>query len=144
VKIYLCARYGRKDEMAGHAARLEAEGHDITSSWVHDPPSDSDFGLPEHANRHAHRDLDDLAMADAIICFTEPEGSPFSRGGRHVEWGFALAQEKRMIVIGPYENIFHTVQSYRFDDIDSLLAAHVNDPSFSPLSKATWGVGTGK
>lgn len=30
-----------------------------------------------------------------------------SRGGRHVEYGIALALEKAVIVVGPQENIFH-------------------------------------
>lgn len=31
----------------------------------------------------------------------------WARGGRHVEFGLAVAWEKRIVVIGPQENIFH-------------------------------------
>lgn len=30
-----------------------------------------------------------------------------ARGGRHVEFGVAVASCKRLVVIGPRENIFH-------------------------------------
>jgi hypothetical protein len=45
--------------------------------------------------------------ADAVIIFTEIPNTVLATGGRHVEFGLALAQGKRVIVVGPRENVFH-------------------------------------
>ena len=45
--------------------------------------------------------------ADAVIIFTEIPNTILATGGRHVEFGLALAQGKRMIIVGPRENVFH-------------------------------------
>ena len=39
--------------------------------------------------------------ADAVITFTEIPNTILATGGRHVEFGLALAQAKRVIVVGP-------------------------------------------
>ena len=55
--------------------------------------------------------LDDVAAADAVVCFLEPGGG--GNGGRHVEFGMALAWGKRTIVVGEPEHLFHTLPSVR-------------------------------
>jgi len=45
--------------------------------------------------------------ADAVIVFTEIPNAVLATGGSHVEFGLALAQGKRVIVVGPRENVFH-------------------------------------
>ena len=56
----------------------------------------------------AAEDYYDLREADTVISFTEaPRVMLNTRGGRHVEYGMALAWRKRLIVIGPRENVFH-------------------------------------
>ena len=45
--------------------------------------------------------------ADAVIIFTEIPNTILATGGRHVEFGLALAQGKRVIIVGPRENVFH-------------------------------------
>lgn len=52
-------------------------------------------------------DLEDLRAADTVISFTDEKGG--GKGGRHVEFGVALALEKRLILVGPRENVFHTL-----------------------------------
>ena len=50
----------------------------------------------------------DVGKADLLIAFSEPtKSTTASRGGRHVEFGMALARGTRVMVVGPYENIFH-------------------------------------
>jgi hypothetical protein len=83
---------------------LVRAGHTITSSWVggwHD-------GVPERTS--AIEDLHDLLDADCIVAFTEEPTEQVSwaaRGGRHVEFGIAIAKGKRLCIIGPRENVFH-------------------------------------
>jgi hypothetical protein len=45
--------------------------------------------------------------ADAVIIFTEIPNTVLATGGRHVEFGLALAHGKRVFVVGPRENVFH-------------------------------------
>ncbi len=49
----------------------------------------------------------DIAACDLFVTFSEHPGSPHVSGGRHVETGMALAMDRRVIVVGPAENIFH-------------------------------------
>ena len=56
--------------------------------------------------QHARNDSQDLAEADAVIVVT---GEPSTSGGLHAEFGMALALKKRLILVGPRENVFHTL-----------------------------------
>jgi hypothetical protein len=104
MKIYIAARYDRRFEMLGVAAALIRAGHEVTSRWIEGGRG----GEPEIIA--AVEDVGDLTRADCIVTFTEaPErGVPWAaRGGRHVEFGLALAMGKRVCVVGPRENVFH-------------------------------------
>jgi nucleoside 2-deoxyribosyltransferase len=52
-------------------------------------------------------DLGDVDRADAVVLYTEPYGMAVPGGGRHVEFGYGLGRGKRVVVVGPLENIFH-------------------------------------
>jgi len=104
MRIYIAARYDRRFEMLRVAAELMRAGHDVTSRWIEGGRGDE----PEVVA--ALEDIGDLARADCLVTFTEePERGVAwaARGGRHVEFGVALATGKRMCVVGPHENVFH-------------------------------------
>jgi nucleoside 2-deoxyribosyltransferase len=101
VSIYLASRYGRREEMEEIALLLmNAHGYDITARWV--------FGGEEGLTREdiALLDIEDVDKADTIVAFTEPYGTMFKGGGRYVELGYALAKNKRCVIIGERENVF--------------------------------------
>lgn len=116
MKIYLAARYSRHPEMREHREWLEELGHKVTSRWI-DCHTDvvGDFtssftqeflnAQPKLSAPLGQHDLDDLDEADSVISFT---GGGL-KGGRHVELGYALARGKRLLVVGPRENVFHTL-----------------------------------
>lgn len=115
MKIYLAARYSRNPEMQGVRDVLQGLGHTVTSRWIdcHAGKYLTSF-TPEHLNNDpqycsklAQHDLEDLTAADTVISFTDSTGG--GKGGRHVEFGYALALGKRVIVVGPRENVFHTL-----------------------------------
>lgn len=111
-KIYLAARYSRREELCGYRAALESIGHTVTSRWLDGNHQVDDAGLSAEAKaaertRFAEEDWDDLVAAEWCISFTEAPRSSNSRGGRHVEFGAALALGHRCDVIGPRENVFH-------------------------------------
>jgi nucleoside 2-deoxyribosyltransferase len=101
MKIYLAAMYSRRDEMAKIADRLKGLGFEITSNWVYGA------GEAKKDASIAIMDIRDVDRADVVISFTQPSGSFFTSGGRHVEFGYALGTGKHCIVIGERENVFH-------------------------------------
>ena len=110
----MAARYGRREELLGYAAQIEARGDVITSRWLRGNHQVTDDGLSGDAEgtvhereRFALEDMADLLAADMLIAFSEPPRSAFSRGGRHVEFGIALGVGLPVVVIGPRENVFH-------------------------------------
>lgn len=113
MKIYLMARYQRHPEMQGVATRLEALGHTVTSRWIWGKHDVQDVlvgtgHLGTLEAQFAREDIEDLQRADCGIAFSEPPRSP-SRGGRHVEFGMALAGGLRCIVVGGAEHVFHAL-----------------------------------
>jgi hypothetical protein len=112
MRIYLAARFDRSAEMLDVAAALSRIGHFVTSRWIHGRANSPDL-------LSAVEDLEDLSDADCLVSFTEQptEGVPWAaRGGRHVEFGVALATGKRLYIVGTRENIFHhlpRVEVYR-------------------------------
>ncbi len=113
MKVYLAARFSRRKEMQGYADELIALGHQVTARWVVGPPQSSHH--PDEVTGHSLayeervsvEDLKDVADADCIICFSEQPRETNTRGGRHVEFGLAVAAHKRIILVGPRENVFH-------------------------------------
>lgn len=111
MKVYLCARYSRRDELRAVRERLQASGHTVTSSWLdtqweHRDDQGSSAAPPEYREEYAVKDYNDVLDADCLVAFTEPPRSG-GRGGRHVEFGIALAAGKILIIVGQPENIFH-------------------------------------
>lgn len=137
MKIYLAARYDRLAEMNRHANQLRLHGFEVTSRWLNGshqihPGATTDLqsggftneveGVPLLARPFAEDDIEDICASDAVIFFSEPPDSHSKRGGRHVEFGFALARGKQIMVVGPRENVFHCLQAIKhFPDFDTLL-----------------------
>jgi hypothetical protein len=116
MKIYISARFGRRAEAEGLAFHLQELGHVITSSWIWQIEDEMGGGTDgdmrydrfiEVTARLADKDVDEVAAADALVYLSEEESNPWGRGGRHVEYGMALALKKRLFIVGPLENIFH-------------------------------------
>jgi hypothetical protein len=120
MKIYLAARYSRIEELNAYRAELEAWGHTVTSRWLNGEHQIHGYeaaraverneldSCPESGALFAGDDVEDLTEAEIVIAFSEqPRNGNTGRGGRHVELGLALAMGKRIILIGPRENVFH-------------------------------------
>lgn len=108
--VYLAGRYSRKNELRECAKELEACGWFVTSSWLKEPhnPNAQLKEFDDQALRElAEADLDDIRQAATMVFFAEPQDVQPPRGGRHVEFGYALAHDLRLVVIGAKENIFH-------------------------------------
>jgi hypothetical protein len=125
MRIYLAARFDRSGEMLDVASALSRAGHFVTSRWIHGRQNAPDLVS-------AVEDIEDLADADCLVSFTErpTEGVSWAaRGGRHVEFGVALATGKRVCVVGPRENIFHHLPRVEvFRSLDELVAGLAREP----------------
>lgn len=112
MNIYLAARFSKQDEMRLVRQQLEErDGHRVTARWLDEVPYPApEDQIPIHVMRqYAEYDLEDIENADAIVCFTEPARTGPTRGGRHVEFGYALALCRHIYVVGPVENIFYSL-----------------------------------
>ena len=125
--IYLAARFSRKRELQGYARRLADIGLTVTSRWLGDGAHEW-TGAPDHLIPHvaqaafAREDLEDIDAAGVFVLFTEPVGQHGTRGGRFVEFGYAKARGKWLVVIGPRENVFCHLADLHFDNFDAFLA----------------------
>lgn len=101
MKVYIAALYSRRAEMENYANKIIDAGHTVTARWV--------FGGEEGLSRAqiALLDLEDVDKAEVVVSFTHAHGTPTVGGGRHVEFGYALAKGKKVILIGDRENVFH-------------------------------------
>ena len=138
MSVYLAARYDRREELRGYAGDLRDRGITVTSRWLHG----EDTGLGGAACALA--DLEDIRAAGTLIAFTEDPafykpGS--SRGGRHVELGYALARPgMRVIACGPPENQFcHLPQVERYASWPEILAVFDSDAE-AAFGFSTWGM----
>lgn len=129
MRIYLAARYSRINELNGYADKLRELGHVITSRWLDGDHQIDDKGLSCEADRptrerFALEDIADLSDAELVITFTETPRSSNSRGGRHVEFGYALGLGIVVAVVGPRENVFHCLPRCSvFETFDELLSS---------------------
>jgi len=106
--VYLAARYSRRLELCGYAAELETRGYSVTSRWLlgnHQAENDQ-LHRGAEAERFAAEDLADVDDALALVSFGEQPRTTTSRGGRHVEFGYALAKGIPILVVGPREHVF--------------------------------------
>lgn len=109
-RIYLAARYGRRDELRTYRDALAELGCLTTSRWLdseNDGGDGGDEGSEDARGGVALDCLEDVRASDMLIAFTEPYDSKASRGGRHVEYGIAVIACKMVAVVGPRESVFH-------------------------------------
>lgn len=99
LRIYLSARWGRRDEMRTHRETLIGMGHEVRSRWL-DVEDSTD---PQNA---AMVDVEDVLDCTAFIGFTETPDVGYTTGGRHVELGIAIARVHHVAIVGPAENVF--------------------------------------
>lgn len=145
MKIYLAARYSRREELCGYRTQLEEMGHTITSRWLNGSHQISNEGKPigetgeelvENGScevskglreSFAREDRDDVYASELVVAFTEVPRASTSRGGRHVELGLAIARGKIICLIGPRENIFCWLPDITaldsFEDLMSIMRA---------------------
>jgi len=136
MKIYLAARYSRRPELQRYARELVLLGHHVTSRWLTAEHAVTDEQLVDAGatldtlrlgRQYARGNIADVAQAQLLIGFTEGLPRPIvpgavigaielvPYGGRHTEHGIALALGRPCWLVGPRENVFHTLADGLFD-----------------------------
>lgn len=126
--VYIAGRYSRRDEFREMRKKLYAAGYIVNSRWLNESsPLDSQMGDQEEEFylKTQRVDLVDICRAEEMLFFAEDPTVGVPRGGRHVEFGYALASGIPINVIGPRENVFHyhhTINHYA--TLEDFLAAN--------------------
>ena len=108
MKVYLASRYSDRLTMIAWRETLRRLGAEVTSRWINGGHEiERDAQGDEDRRRFAEEDMEDVRAADVVIVHSPREFFRTGRGGRHVEFGYALALGKRIILVGERENVFH-------------------------------------
>lgn len=103
MKIYIAAPFMKQEFIRGVCSDFEQAGIFVTSRWPWETEPAGGYTDKIHSN-NAAIDLADIDMADAFVLdATQPSGT----GGKHVETGYAIAKDKRIVIVGGRENVFH-------------------------------------
>ena len=108
MKIYIAAPYPIRNEAIGVMLQLQALGHTVTSRWLKAPD--------ELADEHARKDLADIDEADCLLALNPEDWENAGTGGRHIEFGYAIATGKLLVLLGRRSNIFHYLSDVRVID----------------------------
>jgi len=132
MRAYLAAKYARRDELRGYIPQLNEAGIEVTSRWLQETAA-LDGNMGDHSElfymETAVVDIDDIDSADFVIFFSEDPLVGVPRGGRHVEFGYAVGTNKSIAVIGPKENVFHYLpRTYanliHFENLEELVESY--------------------
>jgi len=99
MKIYIAAPFELRTLSIHLMEHLESKGHEVTSTWLKK--------LDENSHETAQTDLADIARSEVLILVNFSEWASRGTGGRHVEFGYALALGIPVIVHGSRTNLFH-------------------------------------
>lgn len=122
MKIYVASFFDTRTRIRPFADQLWHKGHELTSSWLNETAKPEGMSKEVFWRKLAIKDLAEVKQADMIIVDTL-DITP--RGGREVEYGFALAhfQTKHSYIVGPVRNVFHELADRRFDTWEECLEA---------------------
>lgn len=118
MRIYMAAQYAKKLEIANYAEQAEAVGIHVRADWLEEseaPEATLDSVSDKLKSRYAQQDWWDIGACDIFVFFSEPQDNQPPRGGRHVEFGMAIALGKEIVVIGEPENIFHYLPGIKIE-----------------------------
>lgn len=109
--IYLAGSYRRREELAEVAKSLEArKGNKIIARWLSGRHGASFEAIGDGERcASALEDLEDIDNCEFLVLFGEEKSVGYLSGGRMVELGYAIAQGKAIVIVGPKENVFQFV-----------------------------------
>jgi hypothetical protein len=146
--LYFAGSFSRKPELLVCMAEFEAQGHTCTSRWLKtdhedDVTSDDELAPGGPAEDFALEDIDDIGSAEGLLFFSSRDHEAKGRGGRHTEFGIALATQKPIFFIGRREQAFHALvpSFWMYDDFEQFIGDLENVQDHIDEFKATWRFG---
>jgi nucleoside 2-deoxyribosyltransferase len=121
MKIYIAAPYPLRNYARQVADMLVEHGFIVTARWMKDGDELSD--------EWARNDLDDVRSADLLLAINSEVWRNKGTGGRHIEFGYALALGKKIVVMGVRTNIFHYLSNVVVVESEIALVAMLNSLS---------------
>lgn len=100
MNVYIAAPYQMREEALVLMFLLKDEGIGCTSSWLTEAAEDD-------SDEAARRDLADIDRCDAFVAMNPERFRNAGTGGRHVEYGYAFALGKPILLFGVVSNVFH-------------------------------------
>lgn len=104
IKIYIAGKYTARLRLQRYKRQLIKLGYNIVSSWLDQHEGDYETITNEALRTLAIRDAREVGEAEVLIIDTLDETNT---GGREVELGMAIAQNKCIFLVGPVRNLFH-------------------------------------
>jgi nucleoside 2-deoxyribosyltransferase len=101
MKVYIAAPFQCLGDADLLRQQFETAGIGCTARWI------TDALAAELSDEWARNDLADVAAADALVAMNPAGWESSGTGGRHVEFGYALALDKPIYLLGERTNIFH-------------------------------------
>lgn len=122
MKIYIASFFDTRERLRPVRDELWKLGHEVVSTWLDEAAKPSSMDTEIFYKKLASKDLAEINSADLLILDTN-DLTP--RGGREVEYGFALGrfQSKQVWIVGPSRNIFHRLADRHFDTWEDCLNA---------------------
>lgn len=128
MNIYLAAKFGEKPEMRKWAVVLRDAGHKVTSSWLSSQNATDAEATVETLTKGASDNLFDINAADVMVTKAQAPGTAHTGGGRHFEFGYAVANGMPVIIVGPKgEHVFHYLPGVRHVPDLETLVQHLNE-----------------
>ena len=128
MKVYLAARFDRKDEMKKLSLILISLGIGVTSRWLDEVSNTLCFAQRERFMEDtAQIDADDVYAADTLVRFSDDLSLPvvssrWCTGSRMEETGMAYAWGKRIVIVGGNQSLFDRFPSrIHVQDVTELL-----------------------
>lgn len=107
-KIYIAGKFEAQRRLRSVRAEIESRGlGEVVGTWLDEEEAP---GKVTEAQKfeYAVRDLSEIRQADLLILDTYDDNL---RGGREVEYGYAIASGAAVWVVGPKRNVFHELAS---------------------------------
>ena len=117
MKIYVAGH--NQDDSRKVANSLKDVGHKITSTWLEEDFKKVDSYNQEDKMSIASKDVHEVVSSDCLVLLASPYRVP---GGKFVEVGAALGNNKKVYVLGHRENMlmWHPLV-YQFDSVENLI-----------------------
>lgn len=131
IEVYIAGRWEDRERIIDIKAALETNKDiRVISSWL--TPSDNItmaelHHQPTRAAGLALKDVEEVGRAHVFVAFNPKDAHRSGTGGRHTEFGMALAMAKRIVYVGDRENLFHFLPAVRILQPGERLAAVIRE-----------------